>query len=112
MAIVNPAGTLQSQKVPTFGPHVAFATGLAIVIALLVTAVPLLSQDLVLPAVSTGFFVLAALVALLASQRPAQGPHLSYWDVAGGFTLIAIAVAALVEPDQMIRIVAGADRHP
>ncbi len=58
------------------------------------------------------FFVLAALVALLAWQRPAQGPHLSYWDVAGAFTLIAIAVAALVEPDQMIRIVAGADRHP
>jgi hypothetical protein len=112
MAMLNQAGTLQRQKTPTFGPHVAFATGLAIMFALFVATTALLSWDVTLPAVSTTCFVLAALVALLAWRRPTQGPRLSYGDVAGAFTLIAIAAAAMAEPDQMIRLVAGADRHP
>jgi len=57
-------------------------------------------------------FVLAAAVALVAWRRPALGPRLTYWDVAGALTLSGLCVAAAVEPEQMVRLVAGTDRSP
>ena len=64
------------------------------------------SKDHVLPTVSTLLFVLAAAVALIAWRRPTRGPRLSYWDVAGVLIFIGICVAAAIEPDQMVRLVA------
>jgi len=71
-----------------------------------------LSKDHVLPTVSTLLFVLAAAVALIAWRVPTREPRLSYWDVAGGLTFIGICVAAAIEPDQMVRLVAGTDHSP
>ena len=52
-------------------------------------------------------------VALVAWRRPRRrGPRLTYWDVAGALTLIGICVAAAIEPEQMVRLVAGTDRTP
>ena len=36
-----------------------------------------------------------------------RGPRLSYWDVAGVLIFIGICVAAAIEPEQMVRLVAG-----
>jgi hypothetical protein len=71
-----------------------------------------LSKDHVLPGVSTLLFALAAAVALIAWRRPTRGPRLCYWDVAGVLTFIGICVAAAIEPDQMVRLVAGTDHSP
>ena len=71
-----------------------------------------LSKDHVLPTVSTVLFVLAAAVALTAWRRPTRDPRLSYWDVAGILTFTGICVAAAIEPDQMVRLVAGIGHSP
>ena len=71
-----------------------------------------MSKDHVLPTVSTLLFVLAAAVALIAWRRPTREPRLSYLDVAGVLTFIGICVAAAIEPDQMVRLVAGTGHSP
>ena len=71
-----------------------------------------LSKDHVLPTVSTLLFVGAAAVALIAWRHPTRGSGLSYWDVAGVLTFIGICVATAIEPDQMVRLVAGTDHSP
>ena len=71
-----------------------------------------MSGDALLPGLSTLFFILAAAVALIAWQRPMPARHFSYWDAAGILTVIGIGMAAAVEPEQMVRLVAGADRSP
>ena len=58
------------------------------------------------------FFIMAAAVALIAWQRPCRRRHFSYWDAAGILTVIGIGMAAAVEPEQMVRLVAGTDRSP
>jgi hypothetical protein len=65
--------------------------------------------DLTLPLVATLLFVLAAVVAFVAwSRGAATGYRLTYWDVAGALTFIGIGTAALIEPEQMLRLVATA----
>jgi hypothetical protein len=71
-----------------------------------------LSPHALLSASSLLLFTLAAIVALIAWQRPVPHRQFSYWDAAGALTLIGLCVAAAVEPEEMIRIVAGTDRHP
>jgi hypothetical protein len=71
-----------------------------------------LSDDALLPGLSFGFFILAAAVALIAWQRPLPARQFSYWDAAGVLTAIGIVITAAVEPEQMVRLVAGADRTP
>jgi hypothetical protein len=92
----------------TSGPQIVFVGALAAAVA----TAAVLDQSLSLPAVSTLLFVLAAAVALIAWRRPRRGPRLSYWDVAGVLTFIGICVAAAIEPDQMVRLVAGTDHSP
>ena len=113
MTITNPLGSVRARSTaPAIGPQLALTGALAAV--LVVTAVyrPAISDDALLPGMSILFFVLAAAVALLAWQRPLPAKHFSYWDVAGILTLIGIGAAAMVEPDQMVRLVAGAGRNP
>jgi hypothetical protein len=96
----------------TSGPHIVFVGALAAAVATAAVLTQSLTEDHVLPTVSTLLFVLAAVVALIAWQRPTRGPRLSYWDVAGVLTLIGICVAAAIEPDQMVRLVASTDHSP
>jgi hypothetical protein len=69
-----------------------------------------LHNDLVLPLVAGLLFFLAAATALFAwCRRHGNDPRqLTLWDVAGALVLIGIGAAALVEPDQLLRLVGGA----
>ena len=112
ITITNPIERLKVGSPPsTSGPQIVFVGALAAAATAAVLAQSL-SKDHVLPTVSTLLFVLAAAVALIAWRRPARGPRLSYWDVAGVLTFIGICVGAAVEPDQMVRLVAGTGRSP
>lgn len=91
----------------TSGPQIVFVGALAAAVAIAVVLAQSLSKDYVLPTVSTLLFVLAAAIALIAWRRSTRGPRLSYWDVAGALTFIGICVTAAIEPDQMVRLVAG-----
>lgn len=77
------------------------AAGAAVVPAALVT-----------PLISTLFFVCAALVALVAwlLKQPSEQSALTYWDVAGALTLCGIVTAALIDPDQLVRLATGRDQ--
>jgi MYXO-CTERM domain-containing protein len=93
--------------------------GPAIVFSIVLLAAPLLlasghvlGEEATLPALSGSFFALAAVVALLAWRRPRNPRHFTYWDVAGALTFIGIAISTAVEPEQMVRLVAGVDRQP
>jgi hypothetical protein len=108
MTITNPIeGHRARPQRPTSGPHVAFAGALAVVLTAAAVLDQSLSKAQLLPAVSALFFVVAFVVALIALFRPMPGPRMSYWDVAGGLIFISICIAALVEPDQLPRLVAG-----
>jgi hypothetical protein len=97
---------------PITGPQIVFAGALAAVVVTAAVLGQSLSKDHVLPTVSTLLFVLAAAAALMAWRRPIRGARLSYLDVAGALTFIGICVAAVIEPEQMVRLVAGTDHSP
>jgi hypothetical protein len=97
---------------PALGPQVTFAATLVAGLAAMAVSAATLPNDLVLPVVSTFCFVLAGLVAFGAAIRgrmPDRDP-LTYWDVAGILTFIGICIAALIDPEQMVRLAQGAHR--
>ena len=70
MAITNPAKRLMHRSGPSaLGPQVTFAAAVLTAFAALAVATTTLPSDLVLPVVSTLFFILAGLVALVAWSR-------------------------------------------
>ena len=87
MSITNPAKHLPRASRRPRGPEFAFAGTL----------------------LSTIFFVLACLVALVASlrDRACEQSRMTYWDVAGALTLFGICVASQVDAEQMVRLVEG-----
>jgi hypothetical protein len=90
------------------GPRTAFLASVLAIGGTWLLAQALLPRDLVVPAVSTITFGLAAAIAGVAWwQQRAQSDDVTYWDVAGAVTLIGICTAALIGPEQMVRIVAG-----
>jgi hypothetical protein len=94
------------------GPQVTFVASLVAALATLIVSITILPPDLVLPVVSTICFVLAGLISLRAAicrHMPDREP-LTYWDVAGVLTFIGICIAALIDPDQMVRLVQLAQR--
>jgi hypothetical protein len=111
MTITNPIGRLRPQSAPTTsGPPLVFVAALATAVA--AAAVLDQSKEQMVPATSALLFLLAAVVALIAWLRSVPSRHLTYWDVAGGLTFIGICLAATVEPEQMVRLVAGAEPNP
>lgn len=74
----------------------------------LLTALPavlafhLLAPELVLPAFSMLLFVEAAFAVIAARliHVPDDADNITFWDLAGGFTLIGCAAAVFGEPDQ------------
>jgi hypothetical protein len=92
---------------PWNGPRVTFLATFAAVGVLM--AAGLIPNNLLMPAIATLLFVLAAAFALVAWIRCNTDEYqVTYWDVAGAVALIGIGAAALVEPDQLVRLVAGA----
>ena len=113
MTITNPLGEMRTRSSePAIGPQLVLTGALAAVLAVGATFRHTMSDDAVLPAFSFAFFILSAAVALIAWQRPLPPRQFSYWDAAGILTVIGIVIAAAVEPEQMVRLVAGAGRTP
>jgi hypothetical protein len=113
MSITNPAKRLHRASPWMHGPELAFAGTLLIAFAAMVAGTKMLPGDLVLPVVSTIFFALACLVALVAllRERACDQRRMTYWDVAGALTLFGICVASQVDADQMVRLVEGTHRE-
>jgi hypothetical protein len=113
MAITKPAKNLAGgTSPPAIGPQVAFAGAVVIALTPLALSGSVVPHDLVLPATCTLFLVLAALVAICAwrTRCVAAAERVTYWDVAGALTLIGFWAAAMIDPDQMVRIVEGVHR--
>jgi hypothetical protein len=110
MSITNPAKRLHRASPWMHGPELAFAGTLLIAFAAMVAGTKMLPGDLVLPVVSTIFFALACLVAMLR-ERACDQRRMTYWDVAGALTLFGICVASQVDADQMVRLVEGTHRE-
>jgi hypothetical protein len=94
------------------GPELVFAATLLIAFVAMAVGTKVLTSDLVLPATSTLFFVLAGLVALIAAcgRRTTEQAPVTYWDVAGALTMFGICVASQIDPDEMARLVTGTRR--
>ena len=91
-----------------FGPQALFAAAAVAGFALWVALRALLSPDAVVPVVATVFLALAAVVGVIAWRRGRMNPdNVTYTDVAGALTLIGLCAAATIDPEQMVRLVAG-----
>ena len=113
MTVTNPLGRVRSQSAePAISPLFALTGALAAVLTVTALSRHMLPADGVLPAVSILFFVMSAAVALIAWRRSIPARQFSYWDAAGVLTLLGVCVATAVEPEQMVRLMAGADRNP
>ena len=113
MTITNPLGRMRMRSSePTVGPPLVLAGALAAVLTVGAVFRHTMSDDALLPGLSFAFFIVAAAVAMIAWQRPLPGRQFSYWDASGVLTVIGVVIAAAVEPEQMVRLVAGTDRSP
>jgi hypothetical protein len=97
---------------PVLGPPLAFGAALLAAVTVFAAATTSLPRDAVLPVVSTVFFMMSCAVAIVAwrNRQASRQAHPSYWDVAGALTLFGIVVAAMVEPEQLVRLVEGTHR--
>jgi hypothetical protein len=95
-------------------PQATGAAALLTAVGALTVCASLLPPDLVLPAMSILFFILAAGVGLIAGSRSraAEETGLTHCDLAGLLTFIGICAASQVDPDQMVRLMEGANREP
>jgi hypothetical protein len=104
---------VQPTNAVLIGPQLTFAAaifaGVAVWAGLSITLPP----DLVVPIVATLSFGFAAAMAVVASLRGLENPaYVTYADVAGAITLIGVCIAATIEPEQMLRIIAGDSARP
>jgi hypothetical protein len=115
MPTTNPAKRVAHRGSPwPLRPQVTGAAVLLTAVAALMLCTATLPRDFVLPAMSLFLFVLAALVALLTARpdRLTEEAGLTHSDVAGLLTFIGICAASQVDPDQMVRLIEGANREP
>jgi hypothetical protein len=110
MAYVNQARQANKTGGPgAYGPALTFTGSIAVALLVLAFAGTVMARDFALATVATVFFVLAAIVALLAWQagtKPAKNT-LNYWDVAGVLTLFGIGAAAFLDSDALIQFIEG-----
>ncbi len=64
------------------------------------------APEMLLPAIATLFFALAAAIAAIAWNRTTN-QSVNYRDVTGLLVVLGIGVAAAIEPDQMIQLLQG-----
>jgi hypothetical protein len=111
MSIINPVKRHghRASREPLFGPRAAFLATIAASGS--IAAAGVVPNDLLMPAISLLLFVLATVFALVAWVRCNTDEYdVSYWDVAGAVAFIGICTAALVEPDQLVRMVSESHR--
>lgn len=109
MAMTNLAKGYGDYRRPQLGPPLSFAVAILATAAAGAFASGALHADSVMPLAATALFAFAAVAAIagLRQRRPRPAPALNYFDVAGALTLIGIGCAALIDPEQMVRLVAG-----
>jgi drug/metabolite transporter (DMT)-like permease len=96
------------ERLGRLGPQIMFAAALLFAAAAWVVAAWSLTSDHTLPLVATLLFALAGIATLVAWSRGSADRHrLTYWDVAGALTFIGIGAAALIDPEQMLRLLAA-----
>jgi hypothetical protein len=89
----------------------ALCVGVVAIVAVSSRALP---AEAYAPALVTALLALGGLVALVAwfRRHDAAPSQLTHWDVAGGLIFIGIGLSALIDPDQMVRLLDGTDRRP
>ncbi|HET7679507.1 MAG TPA: hypothetical protein VFK79_05165 [Xanthobacteraceae bacterium] len=109
MAITHDARPIFRPRQESLGPQTVFVAALMLAATAGIFGPRSFTPDMTLPIVATLLFASAAAASLLAWNHGATAQHhLTYWDVAGALTFIGIAIAALIDPEQMLRIVTGA----
>jgi drug/metabolite transporter (DMT)-like permease len=111
MTITNPIGGLGTPPArSTTGPTIALTGALAAAVVFAAVMQPSLAREALVPLTVSLIFVLAAGLALFAWLKPVPRRQFTYWDAAGVLTFIGICAAAAIEPEQMMQLVAGAER--
>lgn len=87
-----------------------FAAILLLALAAALALRVIVTPDALAPAVATLLFVLAAATAAVALACRRGGPRLTWFDIAGILAFVGIVVSILIEPDQIIRLVAPSDQ--
>lgn len=109
MAVTHHVERLSYSRHESIGPQIMFAGALLLAVAAWIVTERAFTSDLTLPLVATLLFVSAGVATFVAWGRGAMAQHrLTYWDVAGALTFIGICTAALIDPEQMLRLVATA----
>ena len=80
----------------------------ALIAALALRAV--VSTDALAPAVATLLFILAAFTAGAALLCRGDSLRMTWFDIAGVLTFVGVAISILIDPDQMVRLVAFSDQ--
>ena len=101
-------GRLSRNRQNTAGPQALFFTALLIALGAWIFAERTFSQDAIMPIVATLLFLLAAGTAIVWRRETGASDRVTYWDVAGALTFIGIGAAALIDPEQMLRLIASA----
>lgn len=104
------AAWVHRHRVAGADPRLGFAVAILAAALVLALAPRALSQDAVMPAVSTLLLGSAALFGLIAWRRGRANPQtVTYADVAGALWLIGLFAAATIEPEQLVRLVSADD---
>jgi len=109
MTITNPLRVRARSGEPAVGPQLVLIGALAAILTVGAVFHQTMSGDALLPSLSTLFFIMAAVVALIAWQRPIPARHFSYWDAAGILTVHAYRAvpASTLAPLQYFEIVSA-----
>lgn len=108
MALHNQTSLSDRQVAPTANPALRLLTlGLLLALAAGLGLRTWLPADALAPAAATLIFALAAATACAALLLRRAGRPTAWLDVAGVLTLVGVAVTTLIEPEQMIRLVAS-----
>ena len=102
MRMRQKAASRERWDIPPRGLAVLSVLGGSVVLA----GASILPGALILPALSVVTILAASIVAAVAWQRPRNplSAGVTYWDVAGALTLIAICAALLSEPEAVLPI--------
>ena len=88
-----------------------FAAALVATLAIALLVRRLVSADALLPLMATMLFTVAVLTTGIAIfYRRNSDARITWMDIAGIFAAIGVAVSILIEPHQMIRLVAAPDQ--
>ena len=100
-------GHPNSTHLTSWGPPAALASAIAAGCAMWFYVARNHTAEMLLPAIATMFFALAALLAAIAWNRATSQSALNYRDVTGLLVMLGICAAAAIEPDQMVQLLQG-----